>query len=67
MKTLYLTRNQALNLANDLHEYVNFKDSSGRELFKGFRLSFGDTLANNLQPDESFEMRPISEYTEISE
>jgi hypothetical protein len=41
------------------------QDSSQRPLFKGFEINFGDMLADKPQPDQSFEMKPIPEFTEI--
>ena len=66
MKKLFLTLEQADSLAGDLKEYAAMKDSSSRLLFKGFEISFGDMLAENPQPEQSFEMTPIPEFTEIS-
>jgi hypothetical protein len=66
MKHLFLTIQQAKQLGSDLIEYSKIKDSSDRELFKGFDISFGDMLANEPQPDQSLEMTPIPEFTEIS-
>ena len=66
MKTLFLTSQQAAQLGCDLKEYVDMKDSSDREIFKGFKISFGDMLSKEMQPDQSFEMTPIPEFTEIS-
>ena len=65
MKKLYLTLQQAKSLAEDLKEYAEMKDSHDRELFKGFEVSFGDMLADAPQPDQSFEMTPIPEFTKI--
>ena len=65
MKKLFLTLEQATKLARDLSEYAAMQDSSQRSLFKGFEISFGDMLAENPQPDQSFEMTPIPEFTEI--
>ena len=67
MKTLYLTLNQAKNLASDLAEYSAMKDSSDRDLYKGFKISFGDLSANEPQSSESMEMTPIPEFTEIDD
>ena len=65
MKTLYLTLQQAEILGNDLIEYAQIMDSSDKFLFKGFKISFGDMLANDMQSDQGFELTPISEFTEI--
>ena len=67
MKTLYLTLNQAKNLASDLAEYSAMKDSSDRDSYKGFKISFGDLSANEPQSSESMEMTPIPEFTEIDD
>ena len=66
MKKLFLTLEQATQLGSDLTEYAAMQDSSQRPLFKGFEISFGDIFANKMMPDESFEMIPIPEFTEIS-
>lgn len=66
MKALYITLTQATELGHDLIEYANMKDSSDRYLFKGFKITFGDTLANDLQSEQGFEMTPIPEFTQIS-
>lgn len=66
MKQLYLTLEQAKKIGNDLIEYAVMQDSSDRPLFKGFKIRFGDMFANELQPDQDFEMVPIPEYTEIT-
>jgi len=66
MKKLFLTLEQATQLAGDLTEYAAMEDSSKRPLFKGFEISFGDMLAEKPQPDQCFEMTPIPEFTEIS-
>lgn len=65
MKTLFITLEQAKSLAHDLAEYATMKDSSDREIFKGFEISFGDMLAESLQHDQGFEMTPIPQFTEI--
>lgn len=66
MKKLYLSIGQAKQLAGDLTEYSAMKDSSDRPLYKGFEVSFGDMLAGSIQPDQSFEMTPVPEFTEIN-
>lgn len=66
MKELFLTLEQATKLGNDLTEYVAMQDNSQRPLFKGFKISFGDMLAQSPEPDQSFEMTPIPEFTVIS-
>ena len=65
MKELYLSRKQAILLADDLAEYYKFSDSSGRHLFKGFRIQFGDMLSGEICSDQKLEMIPISDFTEI--
>lgn len=65
MKKLFLTPDQAKQLASDLTEYSAMKDSSDRPLFKGFTISFGDMFADGLQSDQTLEMTPIPEFTEI--
>ena len=66
MSALYLTLQQAKALGGDLIEYASIMDSSDRLLFKGFKISFGDMLANDMQPDQGLELTPISEFTEIA-
>ena len=66
MTKLYLTRQQATILGQDLIEYSRMTDSSERLLFKGFELSFGDMQARVLQPDDGLEVTPIPEFIEIS-
>ena len=66
MKELYITLEQAQKLGADLLEYSAMKDSSDREVFKGFKISFGDMLADDVQPDQGFELIPLPEFTEIS-
>ena len=65
MKTLHLTIKQAKRLAIDLAEYAKMTDSSNREIFKGFKLSFGDLFCESMQPDETMELTPVAEYLEI--
>jgi len=66
MKTLCLTRKQALELAGDLKEYSELVDSHQRYLFKGFKVRFGDTLEKDIQPSEAFEVTPMPELLEIA-
>jgi len=66
MKSLFLTRDQAAQLGDDLTEYVGMRDSSIREVFKGFEVRFGDPLSIGLEPTSGFEVHPIAEYLEIS-
>ena len=66
MKTLFLSRHQAGQLGSDLLEYLKFEDSSDRELFKGFKISFDDILAENVHCELDIEMTPIPEHTLIS-
>ncbi len=67
MKQLYITLEQAKQLGSDLTEYAVMEDSSMRPLFKGFKIVFGDMLAEDMHPDQGFTMTPISEFTEIKE
>ena len=66
MKELYLTLQQAKTLGGDLIEYSSIMDSSDRLLFRGFKISFGDMMANDMQPDQGLELTPIPEFTEIA-
>ena len=66
MKTLYLTRGLAKSLASELTDYIDMHDVSGREVIKGFKLTFGDNLATGLTSD-SFEVIPIPDYLEIND
>lgn len=66
MKTLHITREQASQFGSDLIEYARMKDSSDRYLFKGFKVTFGDTIAVELRPSDGFEVTPIPEFIEIS-
>lgn len=66
MKKLFLTTKQALQLGEDLIEYSKMADSSDRYLYKGFEIAFGDLFAQEMQPEESFEMTPIPEFLEIN-
>jgi len=65
MKKLYLSRRQATDLAGDLIEYTALVDSSAREVFQGFEISFGDMLASGVQNDQTLELTPIPNYTLI--
>lgn len=65
MKKLFLDREQAKQLGEDLIEYIAFKDSNDRNLFKGFEISYGDMLATEIHSDQDIEMVPISEFTLI--
>ena len=67
MKKLYLTRTQAIVLADDLQEYAKMQDSNCRDVFSGFEISFGDMFAKEQQDDQSFEVTPIPNYLEIGE
>lgn len=66
MKSLFITAQQAKQLGSDLVEYAKLKDTSDRELFKGFELRFGDLLSDKMMGDQSFELHPIPDYAEIS-
>jgi len=66
LKKLYLTSQQAAKLGNDLIEYATMRDSINGLLFKGFVISFGDMLADELQPELSLEMTAISEFIAIN-
>jgi hypothetical protein len=65
MKKLFLSRKQAKDLASDLTEYAGLQDSSIRDIFQGFEISFGDVLAHGIQDNEEFELTPIPNYTLI--
>lgn len=67
MKTLFITRAQAIQLSSDLLEYARMEDSSSRDIFKGFKIQFGDLLASDLQADQVFEVTPIPDFLEIGE
>ena len=65
MKKLCLSRKQARNLANDLLEYHMFRDSSNREMFKGFVVEFDDKMVNEVCSDKTIRMTPITDFVEI--
>lgn len=65
MKKLFLSRQQAKQLGDDLTEYLKFKDSSSRELFSGFEVSFGDMLEREVCSDQELTMVPIPSFTLI--
>ena len=65
MKSLFITREQAKVLSDDLHEYAYMKDSSDRPLFIGFKITFADSLSSNTMPGSVLEMHPIPHNTEI--
>lgn len=67
MSKLFLTRNQARQLATDLKEYSEMKDSSNRELFEGFQISFADGFRERLQKGSTLEVTPIPNWTEIDD
>ena len=62
MKVLFLTTKQAASLGEDLVEYSKMKDSSDRDLFKGFEISFGDLFSDEMQEGEALEVTPIPEF-----
>lgn len=67
MNNLYLTRNQALNLASALEEYTEMHDSSERFVFKGFQISFGDALKTEMQAGDSVEVVPIPDFLDVND
>ena len=67
MKHLFLTKEQARQLGEDLLEYARMKDSNDRDLFTGFELRFGDLFAKELQPGEMLELHPIPGCCEIND
>jgi hypothetical protein len=64
MKSLFLDRTQAKQLATDLLEYVEMSDSSNREVFKGFKLQFGDLAAEDITHD-GMELTAIPNFTSV--
>jgi hypothetical protein len=65
MKRLYLDRQQAFQLAVDLKDYLAMNDSSERDVFKGFRLQFGDLASDDIQHDDEMELTAIPNSTLI--
>lgn len=66
MKSLFLTRNQAETIADDLSEYLKFKDSSERELFESFEIRFGDLAGSEPQKDE-IEIHPKANWLSVED
>jgi hypothetical protein len=62
MASLFLSRKQAMEMAEDLEEYAGLFDSGNRDLFKGFEIRFGDPLSTELHPEMDIEIRPIPEF-----
>lgn len=65
MKALYLSREQAKSLGEDLVEYAAMKDVSDRDLFTGFKILFGDMLGDSPHDDQTLELHPIADYKEV--
>jgi hypothetical protein len=67
MKSLFLTREQARALAEDLKEYHALKDSHDREIISSFEIRFGDLFAAEPQVGESLEVHPKVEYLQVDD
>jgi hypothetical protein len=67
MKSLFLSRAQAKNLADDLNEYSCMSDSSDRDVFSGFQITFDDLQGETVREKDMIKMIPLPNYTEITE
>lgn len=67
MKTFYVTRKQAIELAEDLMEYARMQDSHDRDVFAAFQIKFGDPAASEPKSDMAIEVSPISEGLIVEE
>ena len=67
MNHLFLTREQASILADDLRDYVALKDDSEREVAKEFIISFEDKCESGAFDTAEIKMQPIPNYTIISD
>lgn len=66
MKSLFLTREQALQLADDLKEYTEMEDSSNRDIFRGFEIKFDDKHSTQIICGE-IRLYPQVNYTLIDD
>ena len=65
MNSLFLTPEQAHQIADDLHEYCKMKDSSDRELFESFEIKFPDNMKTGTDKGEGLTIHPVANWLEI--